>query len=427
MQALKSANEKRGSLMQEAALVIQQSEVEKRELSAAENHRLDGIKRSIFECDQTIARCNAELRMSTGQSANENRNHGGLDTTGYSLCRAIARASAGNLDGLEGELSQELARRSGKAASGFYVPQSVLAEKRAMSVTGSSGIYGGKAVPTEVYDSFIEALRPRLMVARMGATILSGLTGNIGIPRHAAASTATWKGENADLDEATQEIEQLLLSPKRIGSYTKLSKQLIVQSSPDVERFVRNDLMAAIAVGFDKAAIAGTGADDQPRGILSTVGIGDVAGGTNGAAPTFAHLNALVAAVANANADGERPGFLINSKTEAKLRGTVKVASTDSVSLLNEGQTTIAGQPWMTSNNVPSNLTKGSASGICSAIIFGNWEDVILASFGEGIEVLADPFTLATSGMTRIVVSALADVGIRRAASFAAFKDCLTA
>ncbi len=421
--SLKQLQEKRGSLVKEADLLIRSASNEKRSVSQSENLRLDSIKSEILDLDFQIEKEKRSMQSDISRSNRESA----LPTEGYSLCRAIGRASAGNLDGLEGELSQEIAQRSGKAPSGFYVPQAVLAEKRAMSVTGSSGAYGGNAVATEVYTSFIEALRPKLRVAQMGATIMSGLTSNISIPRHAAASTAAWRAENAELGESTQTIEQLLLSPKRIGSYTKLSKQLIVQSSPDVEAFVRNDLMSAIAVGFDLAAINGTGADGQPTGILATSGIGSVAGGTNGLAPTFAILNSLVAAVANANAAGERPGFLFNTKTESKLRSTRKLDATDSVMLLNEGQTTIAGQPWMTSNNIPSNLTKGTSTGVCSAIIFGNWEDVILASFGMGIEVLADPFTLATQGMTRIVVSALADVGIRRAASFAAMLDALTA
>jgi HK97 family phage major capsid protein len=422
MQSLKQLQEKRGSLLMQANAVLTAANVEKRDVSAAENIRLDGIKAEIFNCDQDIARIQTEQRMDMNRSASNNA----LPVEGYSITRAIHQAGQGHLDGLEGELSAEIARRSGKAAGGFYVPHSVLIERRAMSVTGDAGVYGSKAIATEI-GSFLEALRPRLAVAKAGATLLAGLTSNIGIPRHVAASTAAWKSENAELSESNQEIDQLLLSPKRIGSWTKLSKQLIVQSSPDVEAFVKNDLMQAIAVGFDAAAIAGTGANDQPTGILSTVGIGDVAGGTNGAAPTWANLVALVSAVANANALGERPAFLLNSKVEGKLRSTVKVASTDSRMILEEGQATLAGHPWIASNNVPSNLTKGTSNGVCSAIVFGNFEDVILTSFGEGVDVVVDPFTLATSGQTRVVCTSLCDVGIRRAASFAAMKDALTA
>jgi HK97 family phage major capsid protein len=348
------------------------------------------------------------------------------DMSRYSLCRAIHMAGQGRLDGLEAEVSQELSRSMGKAPAGFYVPHSALMQRAGMSVTNDSGAYGGDNVGL-VIGSFIDALRPMLAVAKLGATVLSGLTSNVSLPRQSAASTATWKPETGDLDERTPAIDQVPLTPKRIGAFTKFSKQLVVQSSPDVEAFVRRDLMEAVAIGFDYAAIAGTGADDQPTGILNTPGIGSVVGGTNGADPTWAHIVALMAAVANTNASGGQAGYLFSTKIEAKFRNTVKVASTDSRMLLEDGQTTLSGKKWEASNNVPDNLTKGSATAICSAIIFGNWADVILASFGNGVDMIVDPYTLATSGQTRVVVNSLCDVGIRRPASFAAMKDALTA
>jgi HK97 family phage major capsid protein len=364
--------------------------------------------------------------------ASMERNHGGnarggLDMSRYSLCRAIHSAGQGRLDGLEAEVSQELARSMGKAPDGFYVPHGILIGQRAgLSVTGDSGNYGGDTVGLAI-GGFIDALRPMLAVAQAGATVMSGLTGNVGLPRHVAASTASWKGEVAGLDEKSQEIDQVLLTPKRVGAWTKFSKQLVAQSSQDVENFVRLDLLAAVAVAFDAAAIAGTGADSQPTGILTTSGIGSVAGGTNGLAPTWAHLVALLSAVANANAAGARSSFLFSTKVEGKLRNTVKVTSTDSKMILEDGQTSLVGKPWVASNNVPDNLTKGTSSGVCSAIIFGNFADVVLASFGAGTDVVVDPYSLATSGQVKVVVNSYCDVGIRRAASFAAMKDALTA
>jgi HK97 family phage major capsid protein len=352
---------------------------------------------------------------------------GGLDLGRYSLCRAIHSAGQGRLDGLEAEVSQELARSMGKSPDGFFVPHGILIGQRAgLSVTGDSGDYGGNTVGLMI-GGFIDALRPMLAVAQAGATVMSGLTGNVGLPRHVAASTASWKGEVAELDEKSQEIDQVLLTPKRVGAWTKFSKQLVAQSSHDVENFVRMDLLAAVAVAFDLAAIAGTGADSQPTGILNTSGIGSVAGGTNGLAPTWAHLVALMSAVANANAAGARSSFLFSTKVEGKLRNTVKVASTDSKMILEDGQTSLVGKPWVASNNVPDNLTKGTSSGVCSAIIFGNFADVVLASFGAGTDVVVDPYSLATSGQVKVVVNSYCDVGIRRAASFAAMKDALTA
>jgi HK97 family phage major capsid protein/HK97 family phage prohead protease len=349
------------------------------------------------------------------------------DLRNYSITRAIHMAGQGRLDGLEAEISQELARSMGKAPDGFYVPHSALMGQRSgLSVTNDSGAYGGNNVGVQI-GGFIDALRPMLAVAQLGATVMSGLSSNVSLPRQSAASTASWKPETGELDEKTPAIDQVELTPKRIGAWTKFSKQLVVQSTPDVESFVRRDLMEAIAIGFDYAAIAGTGLNDQPTGILNTVGIGSVVGGTNGAAPTWAHIVALAASVANANAAGGSAGFLFSTKVESKLRITPKITGTDSKMILDDGQLTLAGKRWLASNNVPDGLTKGTAAAVCSAIIFGNWADVILASFGSGVDVIVDPYTLATSGQTRVVVNSLCDVAIRRPASFAAMKDALTA
>lgn len=355
----------------------------------------------------------------------------GRDLSRYSITRALHLAGQNKLDGLELEVSQEISREMGKP-TGFFLPYFALAG-RAMSVTGDSGTYGGDTVANMI-GPFIEALKPRLATVDLGATVLPGLSGNLSLPRQSAAATASWVSEVAALSENTPTITQVDISPHRLGAYTVLSKQLLIQSTPAIDAIIRQDLMDAIAVALDTAAINGSGSSNQPTGILQTSGIGSVVGGTNGAAPTLAHLIALVAAVANANADGNgnsnttRPGsFLFSTKVEAKLRGTSKVSGTDSKMLLEDDQTKLVGRAWASSNVSPDTLSKGSASGICSSIVFGDFSQLVLAMFGQGIDVTTDIYTLATTGQVRIICQAFLDVAIRRAASFAAFKDCLTA
>lgn len=419
---LKQMKERRGSLVKEADTLLANATKEKRALKPDEEIRFERIKSDIWEADAAIAKEEQLIRRELGQQ--EARSFGAMNLEGYSLCRAITQAGHGRLDGLEAEVSQEIARRSGKTPAGFYVPHSTLIEARAMSVTGgTTSQYGGDYVATEI-RGFIDALRPLLKVAQAGATILDGLTSNVAIPRQSAASTATWKAETAALDEATPTIDQLELTPRRVGSYTVLSKQLLIQSSPDVERIVRTDLLTACATALDAAAINGAGGT-APTGILQTNGIGSVVGGTNGAAPDWADIVDLVAAIEDADAAAGSLAFLTNPSVAAKLRSTVKVGSTDSRMIL-EGKT-LLDYPVHLTTQVPSNLTKGSASGVCSAIIFGDFSGVILASFGQGVDLVVDPFTNATAGQTRIIANSYVDVGIRRAAQFCAMKDALTA
>jgi HK97 family phage major capsid protein len=426
--ALTQAAERGGALLKKADVIIKRSITENRELTLAESEELGGLKAEIFRANKEEAEERHRIGMMSGRPAGS---HGGYDSNesqidlrGYSIARAIGQAATGNLQGLEAEVSQEIAHRSGKSPSGFYVPNSALVERRAgMSVTNDAGAYGGNAVQTDVLQ-FLEALRPLSKVIAAGATLFSGLTNNIAIPKQSAASTASWKSETAALDEVTPEIDQITLSPKRVGAFVELSNQLLIQSAPSIDQFIRRDLLGAIATAIDAAAINGPGGT-APTGILGTAGIGNVAGGTNGLAPTWAHICALVGAVANANADFGKLAFLTNSKVMAKLRSTAKVSSTDSMMIL-EGDS-LLNYLVHGSNNVPSNLTKGTATGVCSAILFGNFEDVLIGSFGQATDLIVDRFSKATTGITRVIATSYVDIQVRRPESFAAMKDVLTA
>lgn len=418
----KRLKEERGQLVKRADDILQNGIRERRALTGTEENQFENFKRDILEVDKKIAAADYEMR--TDMLRSENRS-GGFESSlqGYSLTRAIRQASAGRLDGLELEISQELESRSGIAPSGFLVPSNLLAERRAMSVSGDSGIYGNNFVATEK-RGFIDALRPLLAVGKAGALILDGLVSNIDVPRQAAASTASWKTEVADLDESTPEVEQMELRPRRCGSYTVFSKMLLAQSSLDVENMIRMDLLQACAVALDAAAITGAGSP-APTGILATSGIGDVAGATNGIAPSWAHIVALIAKLEGQNALGGNTAFLINGVTAAKLRATPKVSGTDSRMIL-EGND-LLGHPVHVTNQVPSNLVKGTSGAVCSAILFGDFSNVVLGSFGQGVDLAIDPLTRAVQGQTRIIVNSFVDVGIRQAKAYAAFKDCLTA
>lgn len=358
------------------------------------------------------------------QSRESGRSSSSMDTSGYSLQRAIRGAASGHLDGFELECSQEIAHRSGVSPNGFFVPTAALsAEYRGMSVGMDGGTKGGKTVQTDVSDDILMALRPFSQIINAGATLFSGLSHSLSFPTQLAASTASWVTETGELTQTDNVINQVGLSPRRVGAFTEVSKMLLTQSSPGIDRFIQQDLLQAIGTAIDQAAINGNGGL-SPVGILNTVGIGDVEGGPNGAAPEWADLVALIGKVADANADFGSLAYLSNSKVLSKLRSTQRITATDSIMLL-EGNS-ILDYPILGSNNVPSNLDKGTAIGVASAIIFGDFSQVLIGQFGQGIDLVVDGYSKATSGITRVVANSFVDVAVRRAASFAAMKDALT-
>lgn len=327
----------------------------------------------------------------------------------------------------ERECSDAFGSKLGRAAQGFFVPAEV--QRRDLNVTTTTA--GGHTVATDLLAAnFIDMLRNRMMVMKMGAQMLRGLTGNIAIPRQTGGATAYWVAESGAPTESQQAFDQVTMSPKTVGAFTDISRKLLLQSSIDVESFVRNDLAKVLALAIDLAAINGSGASNQPTGILATAGIGSVAGGTNGLAPTWAHIVELWSDVATANADFGATGILTNAKVIGKLLTTLKSAGIAGYLCEDfpgvDGMTTVGGLRTGVSNQVPSNLTKGSSSGVCSALIQGNWNDLIIGEWGT-LDLTVDPYSGSTSGTVRVVALQDVDLAVRHAESFSAMQDALTA
>lgn len=289
---------------------------------------------------------------------------------------------------------------------------------------------GGNLVATELLgSSFIELLRNAMVLDRLGITWLRDLNGNLAIPSQTGGATAYWVAESGAPTESTQAIGQVTLSPKTVGAFTDYSRRLLLQSSIDVEAFVRADLAMTIGLALQQAAINGSGSSNQPTGILNAAGVGAVVGGTNGAAPTYDHMVDLETAVSDADGDIGTFAYLTNARVRGKLRKTQEFASTNGKAVWQRGRESGIGDvlgydAWVT-NAVPKNLTKGSASGVCSAVMAGVWSQLIIGMWG-GLDILLDPYTGATSGTRRVVALQDVDVALRQAASFAVMKDALT-
>ncbi len=335
----------------------------------------------------------------------------------------IARDAAG----FEIECGKAFEQKTRRSARGAFLPPDVFS--RDLNVTTDAE--GGYMVGTNLLASqMIELMRNKMMVEVAGATILSDLVGDIAIPKQSGAATAYWLGEADVITESQQTLAQLQLSPKTVGAWTDYTRKLMLQSSLTVENFVRTDLSRVLALAVDLAALHGTGSNDQPTGIAATSGIGSVAGGTNGLAPTYAHIISLETEVAQDNADVGRLAYMTNAKIRGKLKQVFTNATYGEIPLWQGGSAPgigeLNGYSSYVTNQVSSALTKGSSSGVCSAIFFGNWADLIVASW-SGIDLLVDPYSLSTYGGIRVTAFKDVDVGVRHAQSFAAMLDALTA
>ena len=321
----------------------------------------------------------------------------------------------------EYEVSEAAAYAMGKESRGIMVPAEVL--KRDLNVGTATA--GGNTVATDLLSAnFIDLLRNKAVVMGLGTQMLTGLQGNIAIPRATGGATAYWVAESGSPTESQAAFDQVTMSGKTVGAFSDISRKLLLQSSIDVEGYVRNDLATVLALAIDSAAIEGTGSSNQPTGILNTSGIGSVAGGTNGAAPTYANIVGLETEVAQDNADIGSLSYLTNSKVRGKLKQTYTNSTYGEIPVFG-ADGTMNGYNVAVTNQVPSNLTKGNASAICSAIIFGNFADLIVGMWGS-LDLMVDPYTASTSGTVRVVALQDLDIAVRHPESFAAMKDALT-
>lgn len=359
------------------------------------------------------------------------------ETQRYSFLRlfhALANptdAAAQRAAGFEMECSAAALQRGNPSsqAGSLRIPLDVLTanvrgEQRDLSVGTATA--GGHTVATDLLaGSFIELLRNRMALPQLGARMLTDLNGNLAIPRQTGGATAYWVSEGSAPTESQQAFDQVALSPKTVAGFTDMTRQLLLQSSIDVEAFVRYDLATVLALAIDLAGINGSGSANQPRGVLNTAGIGSVTGGTNGLAPTWAHIVGLETNIANNNADVGNLAYLTNTKVRGKLKLTEKFSGTNGDPIWEKGSE-MNGYKAAVSNQVPSTLDKGTSVGTCSAIIFGNWADLIIGMWG-GLDVLVNPYILSGTGSVRIETFQSCDLAIRHAASFSAMVDALTA
>jgi HK97 family phage major capsid protein len=291
----------------------------------------------------------------------------------------------------------------------------------------ASGFRGDLTVGTEGEDvvfeqdgGFIDKLNEAMVLTNLGADFLTGLSGDTRWPREANAPTGTWEGETDANAEHTPTFDKVSMSPKRVGTFVDVSNQAILQTNPSVDARVQRQLVSAIQRAIELAAINGSGTAPIPEGILNTTGIGSADIGTNGGVQTWPAWVANETNVAAENADIGSLGYLTNTKVRGQAKTTIVDAGSGQF-LWPVNATEVNGYPVGITNLVPSNLTKGTGTGL-SALIFGNFNDLIIGQWG-GLEVLVDPFTQATAGITRMVINVYADVAVLRPTSFSATQD----
>lgn len=332
------------------------------------------------------------------------RDPDGMPRGRYSFSRAIGRMLEGReLDGLEGEIAAELRGFDPfRQIRGTLVPFSLFGlgpQPRALDTTTGAG-----AVQNIVDNTrWIEGLRNASVVSGFGARIVTGIKGGeFAFPKVANVASVGWVGEDTEVDASGLTVpDQRVLKGKTTGAFVDVTRRMLKLAGPSAIQQIIADLRTAIASAIDAAAIAGQVAVPQlePIGLLHTAGVPTIT-------VSGAIAGAVVAGMEKSIAE-DRPitGFATTPDIREDARNTPRMTGGTTPLWSDDGR--VLGYPARASSSVPA----GNA-------ILGAWQDCLIGFWGEGVDVLVDPYTGGEFGRVRIIALVDVDVLFRHEESF---------
>jgi len=356
-----------------------------------------------------------------GMSEREVKRYSFLNVARY-LADPSARTA--ELAAFELEASKAAQAKHERSANGVLIPWDVLSAPDYLRATSyqQTGIFadGGALVGAQRLDgSFIDLVRNRSAILNSGVTMLTGLQGNVEIPKKLTSSTYYFVGEDQDLTASKLTFGLVNMVPHTIGARVPISRRMMIQASPDIETLVRMDMAESIALGIDYEAAYGTGSANKPLGIINTTGIGSVTlnggnsivfsadlGGATANTGDWADYVGLESAVAATNLDVAGMRYIFNAQVRGSLKTTL-VASSAGSEFIYGSDGRVNGYEAIVSNQMRNNN-----------VLFGNFADAVIGMW-SGLDVVTDPYTQSAAGQVILTVHQDIDVAVRRAQSFA--------
>lgn len=391
--SLAQIRETRAAKVAEMRNMLNTAQGEKRSLNPQEQSAFDTLKATITDLEgqeQRVAFMEDAERRTMGTPVDKSLNDLHRSVNVLDVIRA--QMEGRSLSGAALESHQETERRTGRKAEGVFVPMAALEQRVSTTATA------GQIAPSDNRpDQYIEPFRNALLARKLGVRVLTGLQGSLPIPKHNTSTTVGWVAENSALTASDMGFTSVNLAPKHAGGVSELSRQLIQQSSPDVEQLVRDDLMFMLAQAIDSALIKG-GGTNEPTGVLATAGIQTA----NLATLSWANVLAMLQKLDISNVSAAN--IVASMKVKAKLQGTLKNAGI--AGFLMEGGK-VGDLPAYFSNQV-AEKTGAPNTG---KLIAGDWSQVMLGIWSE-VDILVNPFAETAYNKGNVLVRAMSTVGI---------------
>lgn len=451
MKNTKELRELRGVEKEKITAIQKKAEDEKRSFTEDETKELRKLMDSVdaftnqIEVTQDLEKRAVEAAAAEARSKT-NPNLAGLpvvdgeekELRNFSFSKLLIDAEGGpearNVDAaFENEVMQQFSK--GKEQRGnsrsFNLPDKLLTAimpKEFRAMTAGAATAGGNFIQTDKVG-FFDALFNVSALAKLNITRLTGLSSNVDLRGFTTSVSSAWTTEQGSQTPTDAVSVARNLSPELLYTACDVSRRLIFQTNPSIDQMIMADMIRSMAQKLEQAVINGSGSG-QPNGILGFSGVQSVAIGTNGGAPTFTKVLELITAVLQA---GEAMGpdmFLTNNKVVQKLKQTTIDGGSGAMvmgynNLFASLLGVIDGYEVVRTANVPSNLTKGSSTGVCSALIFGDFSQYVLAQFGTS-ELIVDPYTAARTATIQYTINQSFDGTIKQPGLLGAIQDLTT-
>jgi len=306
----------------------------------------------------------------------------------FSLARFILGCVDRNLTGIEAEVAAAGAEehmRMGLSQKGRIIPSALLMNTRDVHgqnyADDDEGGYLGIST-----IRYIEDVRERLVVNRMGATILPGLVGTVGLPS-VGSIQASFLDEGAAAEDKVADVQSVILTPRGIRANMVTTRDLLKQTNIAVEDILRARLAEAAAACLDKEALK----------AIVTIAT------SAGSSLSWANLVAMETALNSANANRGSMGYVLTSAAWGDAKTTLKANGVSGYLLENDN---INGYKADFSNQIAGALA-----------VFGNFQDLYVGQWG-GIDFVIDEVTYGNNGEIKVLMFNYADAKVAFAKSF---------
>ena len=232
-------------------------------------------------------------------------------------------------------------------------------------------------------------LRANRVLDKVGAEWEMGMVPNVDYTGFSTGWTFADAAENATAADADAVTVNRAVSPKRIAGKILLSNQLMIQD-PTMDAKLLQSLQNALYPYVEGKVLTGTGTSNAMTGITANTTAATLALGTNGGAPSLTYIQNMRKTLLNGNVDASKIFWLINPNTEALLMATPVDTGSGAMlipygSYFNGATGFINNIPYLVTSNLPNNLTKGTSSSNCSAVIAGDFSNLKVCQWGVWI------------------------------------------